>query len=54
MMKCNECEHFKILYPPLEDNYDSGLAKCEKYDLVVDWFSKQKLNKLVCVKECAE
>ena len=49
-MKCNECEHFKVLYPPLENNYDSGMAKCEKYDLVVDWFSKQKLNKLVCVR----
>lgn len=50
-MKCSEYKHFKVLYPPL-DQYDSGMAKCKKYDLVVDWFSKQKLNKLVCVKEC--
>ena len=32
-------------------NYDSGMAKCKKHDLVVDYFSKQKLNKLTCVEE---
>lgn len=49
-MKCNQCEHFKILYPPM-GKYDSGQAKCEKHDLVVDFFSKQKLNQLTCIKE---
>lgn len=49
-MKCNQCEHFKILFPPM-GKYDSGQAKCGKYDLVVDFFSKQKLNRLTCIKE---
>lgn len=50
MDKCMNCEHFKILYPPME-HYDSGMAKCNKHDLVVDYFSKQKLNKLTCIDE---
>lgn len=50
MKKCSECEHFKILYPPM-GMYDSGMAKCEKHDLVTDYFSKQKLNNLTCVEE---
>ena len=48
-MKCNQCEHFKILFPPM-GKYDNGQAKCEKYDLVVDFFSKQKLNRLTCIE----
>ena len=50
MKKCSECEHFEIQYPPM-GFYDSGMAKCKKHDLVVDYFSKQKLNKLTCVEE---
>ena len=50
MKKCSECEHFEIQYPPM-GFYDSGMAKCEKHDLVVDYFGKQKLNKLTCVEE---
>lgn len=50
MKKCSECEYFEIQYPPM-GNYDSGMAKCKKHDLVVDYFSKQKLNKLTCVEE---
>ena len=55
MTKCKECKHFKIIYPPLLD-YDSGLAKCRKHDLYVEWLKKRELNKMVCVeeKECAE
>lgn len=49
-MKCTECEHFKIAYKPI-GHFDSGMARCKKYDLVVDYISKQKLNKLVCVKD---
>lgn len=49
-MKCRQCEHFKILFPPM-GKYDNGQAKCEKYDLVVDFFGKQKLNNLTCIKE---
>lgn len=53
MKKCSECKHFEIQYPPM-GNYDSGMAKCKKHDLVVDYFSKQKLNKLTCVEEEGE
>lgn len=53
MGKCINCEHFKVLYPPM-GNYDNGQAKCEKHDLVVDYFSKQKLNRLTCVEEGSE
>ena len=49
-MNCIECEHFKILYPPM-GHYDSGMAKCEKHDLIVEYISKQKLKKLICVEE---
>ena len=49
-MCCIECEYFKILYPPM-GKYDNGRAECKKYDLVVDFFSKQKLNKLTCVED---
>lgn len=49
-MKCTECEYFKVLFPPM-GKYDSGQAKCKKHDLVVDFFSKQKLNKLTCIEE---
>lgn len=49
-MKCTECEYFKVLFPPM-GKYDSGQAKCSKYGLVVDFFGKQKLNKLTCIEE---
>lgn len=53
-MKCIQCKYFKIICQPL-GKYECGIARCEKHDLVVDWFSKQKLNKLVCKeKEGAE
>ena len=52
-MNCIECEYFKILYPPM-GHYDSGMAKCEKHDLIVDYISKQKLKKLTCVEEVEE
>lgn len=51
-MKCMECPHFHIKYGPIKHGkeiWDTGLAKCEKHDLVVDFLSKQKLNKLTCV-----
>ena len=49
-MKCTECEYFKVLFQPM-GKYDSGQAKCEKHDLVVDFFSRQKLGKLTCIEE---
>lgn len=49
-MKCKKCKHFKVVYQPMMP-YDSGLAKCEKHDLVCDFTSERKLNRLTCVEE---
>ena len=53
-VRCTECPHFRIAQRPIHSNgdiVDTGLARCKKYDLVVDFFSERKLNKLVCVDE---
>ena len=53
-MRCTECPHFRIAYNPIRCNgelLDTGLAKCEKNDLVVDFLSERKLNRLTCVDE---
>lgn len=49
-MKCVECESFRILYEPIK-GYDSGLAKCDKHDMVAEFTSRRKLNRLVCVED---
>ena len=49
-MKCKDCEHFEIGYPPMMP-YDSGLAVCKKHNLVCDYTSNRKLNSLTCVEE---
>lgn len=49
-MKCKDCEHFEIGYPPMMP-YDSGLAVCKKHNLVCDYTSNRKLNRLTCVEE---
>ena len=50
LVRCVDCPHFKIAYAPMMP-YDMGLARCTKYDLVCDFTSKRKLNRLECVKE---
>ena len=53
-MKCRNCEHFHVRYQPLKvggECYDSGMAECKKYDLVVDFTSTRKLNRLECVDD---
>jgi isoprenylcysteine carboxyl methyltransferase (ICMT) family protein YpbQ len=53
-MKCKDCQHFKVKYEPLRSLgaiWDTGLAVCEKHDLVCDWLTKQQLNRLECVEE---
>ena len=52
-MKCKDCEWFKVAYMPLRvgrDVFDSGRAVCEKHDLVCDFNSANKLNRLECVE----
>lgn len=53
-MKCKDCHHFKIICNPIKHGteiWDFGRAKCEKYDLIVDFANKRKLNKLECLEK---
>lgn len=52
-MKCKDCSYFKIAYEPMMP-FDMGLAICTKYNLEVDFPSKRKINRLVCVKSDVE
>ena len=54
MKRCKNCKDFHIRQKPLKlgrDCYDCGLAECKRYDLVVDFTSTQKLNRLTCVED---
>ncbi len=56
-MKCVDCEHFKIKYEPYKSGgvcWDFGMAECDKHNLVVDFASHRKLNKLECVESNEE
>lgn len=48
-MKCTDCPHFKIRYRPIK-GWDSGMAACEKHDLVCEYMSTRQLNRLECVE----
>lgn len=51
MKICKGCKYFKIIQQPLrvgEDIYDYGMAKCKKHDLVIDFSSMRKVNRLSC------
>ena len=54
-MKCVDCYHFHIKQEPLRDSggipWDLGLAECDLHNLVVDFSSHRKLNKLECVED---
>ena len=53
-MICKDCTHFHIKYEPLRSGgqlWDLGQAECKKHDLVVDFASHRKLNKLRCVED---
>jgi len=52
-MKCVDCPHYHKLYEPLKSKgamFDFGRAKCDKYDLIVDFAHEGKLKKLKCVE----
>lgn len=54
MTRCKDCKDFHIRQRPIKvgrDCYDCGLAECKRYDLVVDFTSTQKLNRLTCVED---
>lgn len=48
-MRCKDCEHFHICYEPIKGS-DTGMAECRKHDLVVDFLSHKKLERLECVE----
>ena len=53
-MLCKDCKHFKIEYEPYKSGgvcWDTGLAKCEKHDLVTDFITHKKFESLECVEE---
>ena len=49
-MKCKDCPYFRIRQRPIED-FDLGLAECQKHNLVVDFQSMRKVNMLECVED---
>ncbi len=52
-MKCKDCKDFHVIAEPIKDDgvaWDLGQAKCEQYNMVVDFIDHRKLNKLECVR----
>lgn len=53
-MRCKDCPHFHIRYEPYKSGgviWDMGLAECKKTNMVVDFASHKKLDKLECVEK---
>ena len=51
---CKDCENFRIVTEPYRSGgelWDLGQARCEKHDLICEFSSHRKLNRLVCVEE---
>ena len=46
-MLCKDCEHFEIAYEPIK-HWDMGLARCNKYNLVLDFLDRRKFKWLSC------
>ena len=52
-MKCKDCKYFHVIAESIKDDvgvWDLGQAKCEQYNMVVDFMDHRKLNKLECVR----
>ena len=50
---CNDCQYFKIIINPVRADgelFELGQARCEKYNMVVDYTNNRKLNNLECVR----
>ena len=57
MVKCCDCEYFKIIQEPLrsgKDIYDLGMAECTNFEMVVDFIDHGKLKRLECIDEYME
>lgn len=55
-MLCKDCVHFKIEYEPYRSGgvmWDTGLARCEKHDMVTDFITHKKFETMKCVEEKA-
>lgn len=53
-MLCKDCKHFKIDYEPYKIGgqlVDWGRASCKKHNLVTDFRSHNKFEKLFCVEK---
>ena len=50
MKLCKNCEYFHIRQQPTRPHWDTGLAECKKYNIVVDFYDMKKFNNLSCVE----
>ena len=51
---CKDCQYFKISYEPQRIGgqlVDFGQARCDKYNLVTDFVTHKKFEKLTCQYE---
>lgn len=56
-MLCKNCKHFKIQSEPYKYigyHKEPGQAICDKYNLIVDFFSHKKFDNLTCWNERKE
>lgn len=52
-MMCKDCKDFHTIVEPIKTDgcaWDLGVAKCDKYSMVIDFTNHRKLNKLECVR----
>lgn len=53
-MKCADCEHLKVVYPPIRGPFgciELGRARCMKHDLIADFTNMTKFRKMDCQGE---
>ena len=53
-MLCKDCEHFRIKWEPQKIGgrcVDWGQAECKKHDLVTDFKTHSKFEKLSCIED---
>lgn len=48
--KCKDCPHFHLGYKPMMP-YETGVARCDKHNLIVEYADMHKINRLTCWEE---
>lgn len=49
-MLCKNCDYFHVVQEPWKD-MDFGMARCDRYDLIVEFLSYKKFEWLSCVDD---